>query len=124
MRTRLIPLFITLVMISAMFSCSSKFSDVYYADGDSAATNMLVFSGDTGNLLTKGLSNTSTNTVVSISMGVTAKGTYTVSGNTLTFIFDGVTSTATYDKTNDAITWYGVTYIKPVPETTTGSVYN
>lgn len=118
MRTRLIPLLIVVILLPALFSCAAKFSDVYYADGDSAAANMLVFSGDTGNLLTNGLASNKPDTVVSISMGVTEQGTYSVSGNTITFTFGDVTSTATYDKVNDAITWYGVTYIKPVPETT------
>lgn len=106
-----------LLFAATLTSCAPKFEGIYYADGDSAASNMLVFSGDAGGLLEKGL-NASANTVMAVTMGVTEQGTYTISGDKITFTFGDVTSTATYDKKNDAITWYGVTYIKPKPVTT------
>ena len=121
-------LFIFAIMLAAVTmlsasSCSTRFSEVYYAGGDAAAENMLIFSGGRSKLLTEGLSANADNAVVSISMGVTEQGTYTVSGNTITFTFGEVTSSAIYNKATDTITWYGVNYIKPVPETTAASNY-
>ena len=108
---------VILALAAVLSSCAPRFEGVYFADGDSAASNMLVFSGDAGGLLENGL-NASANTVMAVTMGVTEQGTYTISGNKITFTFGDVTSTATYDKQNDAIAWYGVTYIKPKPVTT------
>jgi hypothetical protein len=113
----------TLLTVAALFfaatltSCAPKFEGIYFADGDYAASNMLIFSGDAGGLLENGL-NAAANTVVAVTMGITEQGTYTIAGDKITFTFGEVTSTATYDKENDAITWYGVTYIKPKPVTT------
>lgn len=99
---------VAVLIAVSLVSCTPKLTDIYYADG-----NMLIFSGDNGRLLEQGFDPGSGNTVIAVTMGVTEQGTYTISGDKITFKFGNVTSTATYDKEKDAITWYGVTYIKP-----------
>jgi len=101
------------LVLLALSSCTPKLTDIYYAEGDIASSNMLIFSGDAGGQLGAG----SGNTVIAVTMGVTEQGTYTISGDKIIFKFGDVTSTATYDKKTDTITWYGVRYIKPASQT-------
>ena len=105
------------LVLLALSSCTPKLTDIYYAEGDIASSNMLIFSGDAGGLLEEGLGAGSGNTVIAVTMGVTEQGTYTISGDKIIFKFGDVNSTATYDKKTDTITWYGVRYIKPASQT-------